>query len=140
MNTEQTRLLSITIVLLILLAFILGNGDLDTFKILFPVLTTNYREVLGIILMLLSLIVYFSFNNKILEGLCSVHKTPNDKDTWCQGLEQGSCRASGCCVSLDGKTCVGGGQNGPTYLTRGSNKVDYEYYIHKGECKGKCPQ
>lgn len=58
----------------------------------------------------------------------------------CTGLSSKACKNASYCVLLSGDRCVGGTKRGPTYLTKDGNKVDYEYYHHKGECKGACPE
>ncbi len=52
-------------------------------------------------------------------------------------MTNNTCKLTSYCVLLDNKKCVGGNQNGPTYLTNNKNKVDYKYYIHKNKCYGE---
>ena len=40
---------------------------------------------------------------------------------------------------IDGIKCAGGDHHGPTFSKRAGEKVDYDYYLHKGSCKGNCP-
>lgn len=57
----------------------------------------------------------------------------------CKDLSSSACENASFCTLLNGEKCVGGSKHGPTYLTDDGNKVDFNYYFHKGKCYGKCP-
>jgi hypothetical protein len=53
----------------------------------------------------------------------------NSLDNKCNSLTSSNCFATDCCVLLNGKTCVSGSKNGPTYLTDSSGaKINMDYY------------
>jgi hypothetical protein len=80
-----------------------------------------------------------SFESKAdTETISKVYKNnPSVLHSTCKTNSKNSCAISSYCVLLNGKTCVGGNENGPTYLTNEGNKVDYNYYIHKMKYHGK---
>jgi hypothetical protein len=52
----------------------------------------------------------------------------------CAGLTETNCKSSSCCGWLDGKKCVAGSANGPTYNSDSSGKtlpIDTYYYMNK---------
>ncbi len=51
-----------------------------------------------------------------------------------------NCKNSSCCVWLNGKTCVGGSENGPTYYTDDTthSEINIDYYYYKNKCYGNC--
>ena len=65
------------------------------------------------------------------------HKALHDT---CTTHSKRACKTASYCVLLDGESCVGGNGQGPSYLTKNGNKVDYKYYYHKHKCYGKCPE
>lgn len=65
------------------------------------------------------------------------HKALHDT---CTTHSKQACKTASYCVLLDGESCVGGNRQGPSYLTKNGNKVDYKYYYHKHKCYGKCPE
>jgi len=81
-----------------------------------------------------------SFDSAIAaDGACKKYLEDPDKlDKWCQNLSTKNCSACSCCVLLNGIKCAGGDHHGPTFSKRGGKNVDYEYYLHKGTCKGNC--
>ena len=63
---------------------------------------------------------------------CSSSKTLEEKDKWCNELNDMPCKTNDCCVLLSGTDnkikCVGGKISGPTF------SADYEYFNHKQKC------
>jgi hypothetical protein len=57
----------------------------------------------------------------------------------CSSFSKHACSTASYCVLLNGEQCVGGNKYGPTFLTNKGIKVDHDYYLHKGKCKGRCP-
>ena len=71
----------------------------------------------------------------------SLGSESNSLENSCSKLTFSNCVATDCCVLLNGKTCVSGSQNGPTYLTDSSGtKINMDYYYYQGKCYGNnCP-
>jgi len=74
------------------------------------------------------------------DGFCETYaKNPSDLNNNCARLTNENCSTSNCCILLNGKTCVAGNANGPTFLVDNENNdIDYAYYSHKNECYGSC--
>jgi hypothetical protein len=78
---------------------------------------------------------------KVDVAFCDSGMSSDEKHANCKKLTKGNCTTVGCCVLLNGETCVGGNESGPTYLNENGKDIDVQYYIHKDTCKGKkCPQ
>jgi hypothetical protein len=60
----------------------------------------------------------------------------------CANLTYSNCNKTDCCVSLNGKNCVSGSRNGPTFFTNtNGTKINMDYYYYQGKCFGnKCPK
>lgn len=52
----------------------------------------------------------------------------------CNGLTDSNCKSVDCCVLLNGKKCVAGNENGPTFRTETNGEkrnIDFYYYKNK---------
>lgn len=50
-----------------------------------------------------------------------------------------NCKNTSCCVWLNGKSCVGGSEDGPTYYTDDTHtEINVDYYYYKNKCYGNC--
>jgi hypothetical protein len=81
-----------------------------------------------------------SLNSDFKEDICT--KYAGDAvtiDQKCQDLSAKNCTIPRCCVLLDGKRCMAGDANGPTFLTQEGESLDYAYYHLKDKCYGDCP-
>lgn len=72
-------------------------------------------------------------------SFCNSQGSLLEKNINCKKLTKNNCTTVGCCVLLNGEKCVGGNENGPTYLNEDNKDLDVQYYIYKDSCKGKCP-
>ena len=72
-------------------------------------------------------------------GCKSLQTDPPKLDKWCQELSSRSCKVTSCCVLLNGKNCVAGDINGPTFRNRNGKNINYDYYYYKDKCMGTCP-
>ena len=59
----------------------------------------------------------------------------------CNNLTTSNCKSSSCCVLLNGKKCVAGNANGPTFLTNTSGEsINADFYYYQNKCYGNgCP-
>ena len=80
-------------------------------------------------------------DSDFIDGLCEKHSgEPHEIEEKCTALTEDNCNSTSCCVWLNGKKCVAGDSNGPTYHTHGGKDIDVLYYYHKNTCKGSCPK
>jgi cytoskeletal protein RodZ len=58
----------------------------------------------------------------------------------CNKLTKKNCNSTSCCVILNGKKCVAGNQDGPTFKTESGEDVTVDYYYYQNKCYGNsCP-
>ena len=58
----------------------------------------------------------------------------------CSKLTNKNCNKPACCVVLNGKKCVAGSQNGPTFKTELGKNINIDYYYFQNKCYGDgCP-
>jgi cytoskeletal protein RodZ len=58
----------------------------------------------------------------------------------CAKLTKKNCNATTCCVILNGKKCVAGNQDGPTFKTESGKDINIDYYYFQNKCYGNgCP-
>jgi hypothetical protein len=58
----------------------------------------------------------------------------------CTKLTKKNCNATTCCVMLNGKKCVAGNQDGPTFKTDSGKDIKVDYYYYQNKCYGNnCP-
>ena len=112
-----------------------------TLIIVFNILGVNFSPIQNKHIQ--KIVTIESFESKAdPETITKVHKNePAELHSTCQNNSKKTCDISSYCVLLNGEQCVGGNENGPTYLTNDGEKVDVNYYTHKGKCYGKdCPE
>ena len=60
--------------------------------------------------------------------------------TSCGKLTKKNCNSTSCCVVLNGKKCVAGNQDGPTFKTESGEDINIDYYYYQNKCYGNnCP-
>ena len=58
----------------------------------------------------------------------------------CGKLTKKNCNATSCCVMLNGKKCVAGNQDGPTFQSESGQDIPIDYYYYQNKCYGNgCP-
>ena len=58
----------------------------------------------------------------------------------CAKLTKKNCNSTSCCVMLNGKNCVAGNQDGPTFKTDSGEDINIDYYYYQNKCYGdSCP-
>jgi cytoskeletal protein RodZ len=58
----------------------------------------------------------------------------------CAKLTKKNCNSTTCCVVLNGKKCVAGNQDGPTFKTESGKDISIDYYYYQNKCYGNsCP-
>ena len=58
----------------------------------------------------------------------------------CNKLTKKNCNSTSCCVILNGKKCVAGNQDGPTFKTESGEDITVDYYYYQNKCYGNsCP-
>ena len=58
----------------------------------------------------------------------------------CAKLTKKNCNSTTCCVLLNGKKCVAGNQDGPTFKTESREDISIDYYYYQNKCYGNsCP-
>ena len=68
-------------------------------------------------------------------------KDPIELNKQCGKFDKDSCDIPNCCVWLNGKSCVAGDINGPTFTSDDDMKdIDIKYYKHQGKCYGNCEE
>ena len=71
----------------------------------------------------------FSTNAITGESICSVYSSkPAELNSKCGSLTETNCKATSCCVWLNGETCVAGNAQGPTFLTKNGKNIDVKTY------------
>ena len=87
------------------------------------------------------IVIIETFNTKpSAEVIPSTHNNnPSAIHDTCVDFSNQSCGNASYCVLLNGEQCVGGNIHGPTFLTKNGKNVDFDYFIHKGKCRGECP-
>lgn len=125
------------------------------------VLQKHFPEVLGIVILLLSLVFLFRYwggnippphehIKKIVtvegfpasesnDGLCKQHaSSPHIIHDQCQTFSEKNCNAASCCVQINGSggRCVGGNADGPFYLSENDAPIKIHSYSHLNTCYG----
>ena len=78
-------------------------------------------------------------NSDFKEDICAkYHGNSNNINKQCNKLSPTNCKLMDCCVLLNGKKCVAGNVNGPTYLTENGKEIDQLYFHYKDTCYGDC--
>ena len=54
----------------------------------------------------------------------------------CAKLTKKNCNSTSCCVMLNGKNCVAGNQDGPTFKTDSGEDINIDYYYYQNKCYG----
>jgi len=58
----------------------------------------------------------------------------------CTKLTKKNCNETTCCIVLNGKKCVAGNQDGPTFKTDSGEDINIDYYYYQNKCYGdSCP-
>jgi hypothetical protein len=58
----------------------------------------------------------------------------------CTKLTKKNCNETSCCIMLNGKKCVAGNQDGPTFKTDSGEDITVDYYYYQNKCYGNnCP-
>ena len=58
----------------------------------------------------------------------------------CTKLTKKNCNETSCCIMLNGKKCVAGNQDGPTFQTDSGEDITVDYYYYQNKCYGNsCP-
>jgi hypothetical protein len=58
----------------------------------------------------------------------------------CTKLTKKNCNETTCCIVLNGKKCVAGNQDGPTFKTDSGEDITVDYYYYQSKCYGPmCP-
>ena len=58
----------------------------------------------------------------------------------CTKLTKKNCNSTSCCIVLNGKKCVAGNQDGPTFKTNSGEDINVDYYYYQNKCYGNsCP-
>jgi hypothetical protein len=58
----------------------------------------------------------------------------------CTKLTKKNCNETSCCIMLNGKKCVVGNQDGPTFKTDSGEDITVDYYYYQNKCYGNnCP-
>jgi hypothetical protein len=78
-------------------------------------------------------------NSDFKEDICAKYQGDfNTINKKCNKLSATNCKLMDCCVLLNGKKCVAGDVNGPTFLTENGKSVDQLYFYYKDKCYGHC--
>ena len=76
--------------------------------------------------------------DNLSDSFCSDYvKDSNKLDKQCNKLTESNCNSTSCCVWLNGKKCVAGGERGPIFHTNNGKDIDVEFYSWKNKCYGK---
>jgi len=60
--------------------------------------------------------------------------------TSCGKLTKKNCNSTTCCIMLNGKKCVAGNEDGPTFKTESGEDINIDYYYYQNKCYGNsCP-
>jgi hypothetical protein len=71
------------------------------------------------------------------ENLCSLYSSqPMKLNEKCGSLTEGNCNVTSCCVWLNGKSCVAGNANGPTFRTNKNVPIEILNYSFMGKLSG----
>lgn len=77
------------------------------------------------------------------EAFCKKYQPqPHKMKEHCKNLGVRGCHIPRCCVLLDGKECVPGDINGPSFRTENGKPINAKYFMFQGKCSslgGKCP-
>jgi len=77
------------------------------------------------------------------EAFCKKYQPqPHKMKEHCKNLGVRGCHIPRCCVLLDGKECVPGDSNGPSFRTQNGKPLNAKYFMFQGKCSslgGKCP-
>ena len=72
------------------------------------------------------------------QAFCQQHQDrPHELEARCKLLSPKACHIPSCCVLRNGKDCVAGGPNGPTFVNEPT-----KFFHHRGNCnngRGVCP-
>lgn len=63
-----------------------------------------------------------------------------EKNEQCKKMNnETNCKNTSCCIWLNGQSCVGGSEDGPTYYNDDTNaEINVDYYYYKNKCYGNC--
>jgi hypothetical protein len=79
-----------------------------------------------------------SINMSSVDDFCKSNSDSLNES--CAKLTKKNCNATSCCVVLNGKKCVAGNQDGPTFKTESSQDITVDYYYYQNKCYGNsCP-
>jgi hypothetical protein len=76
------------------------------------------------------------------DAFCEKHRGSSDSlNKECAKLTDKNCGATSCCVLVNGKKCVAGNADGPTFNTDSNGKTkNLDFYYYQTKCYGpKCP-
>jgi hypothetical protein len=82
---------------------------------------------------------YFA-GKRFSDGFCEKNSSNAiTRNQQCGVLTNENCNQTDCCVLMNGKKCVAGDANGPTFSVDDQGKdIDYKYYTYKNNCYGDC--
>jgi len=115
-----------------------------------PFFYQYWPSIITIVIILIACIIILQMINNVenfessvsIKSVHDVHKhNPAAYHKVCKGLSKKACTIGDGCILLGSKTnekCVGGDIHGPTFLTENGKHLDFDYYIHKEKCFGKC--
>jgi len=79
-----------------------------------------------------------SINMSPVDDFCKSNSASLNES--CAKLTKKNCNATSCCVVLNGKKCVAGNQDGPTFKTESGQDIAVDYYYYQNKCYGNsCP-
>ncbi len=79
-----------------------------------------------------------SINMSSVDDFCKSNSASLNES--CAKLTKKNCNATSCCVVLNGKKCVAGNQDGPTFKTESGEDITVDYYYYQNKCYGNsCP-
>jgi hypothetical protein len=79
-----------------------------------------------------------SINMSPVDDFCKSNSASLNES--CAKLTKKNCNATSCCVVLNGKKCVAGNQDGPTFKTESGEDIAVDYYYYQNKCYGNsCP-
>ena len=82
-----------------------------------------------------------NFDSKFSDGLCQLNAgEPHKIEADCNTLHEDNCRATSCCIWINGQKCVAGNERGPRYHTdNNKDRINIDYFYYKDKCLGDCP-
>jgi hypothetical protein len=116
-----------------------------------PFFYQYWPSIITIVIILIACIIILQMINNVENfessvSIKSVHDAykhdPAAYHNVCKGLSKKACTiGDGCVYLLGSKTnekCVGGDIHGPTFLTKNGKPLEFDSYIYKEKCFGKC--